>query len=52
MYIPSNRSKSEATDGAAGGGAAVYKNGCIKNQRAFSLGFNAEVFNAKAAAAL
>ena len=48
----SDGSKSEATDGATGGGSVTFQYGLQVDRKIFSLGRNAEVFDAEAAAAL
>jgi hypothetical protein len=45
-------SKSKAIDGATGGGSVTYHYGHRIDRKAFSLGRNAEVFDAEASAAL
>jgi ribonuclease HI len=52
IQVFSDGSKSEATDGATGGGFVSYQYGHLINRKAFSLGRNAEVFDAEASAAL
>jgi ribonuclease HI/endonuclease/exonuclease/phosphatase (EEP) superfamily protein YafD len=52
IQVFSDGSKNEATDGATGGGAVVYQNGLQIARKVFSLGLNAEVFDAEATAAL
>jgi ribonuclease HI len=52
IQVFSDGSKSEARDGSAGGGSVTYQYGIRTNRQAFSLGCNAEVYDAEAAAAL
>lgn len=52
LQVFSDGSKSEATDGMAGGGSVTYQFNLQIDRKAFSLGRNAEVFDAEASAAL
>lgn len=52
IQVFSDGSKSESTDGATGGGCVSYQYALQIDRKAFSLGYNAEVFDAEAAAAL
>jgi ribonuclease HI len=52
IQVFSDGSKSESTDGATGGGSVTYQYGHRIDRKVFSLGRNAEVFNAEASAAL
>jgi ribonuclease HI len=52
IQVFSDGSKQEAKDGAAGGGFVTYQGGQQTNYGAFSLGCNAEVYDAEAIAAL
>lgn len=52
LQVFSDGSKSEGTDGMAGGGSVTYQFNLQLDRKAFSLGRNAEVFDAEAAAAL
>jgi hypothetical protein len=52
ILVFSDGSKSESTDGATGGGSVTYQYGHRIDRKAFSLGRNAEVFDAEASAAL
>ena len=52
IQVFSDGSKREDTDGATGGGSVTYQGGQQTARNAFSLGYNAEVFDAEAAAAL
>lgn len=52
IQVFSDGSKREATDGATGGGAVIYQYGYQIDRKAFSLGQQAEVFDAEAIAAL
>jgi len=52
IQVFSDGSKSEATDGATGGGSVTFQHGHKIDRKAFSLGRNAEVFDAEASAAL
>lgn len=52
IQVFSDGSKSESSDGATGGGSVAYQYGLRIDRRSFSLGLNAEVFDAEAHAAL
>src|SRR5438045_188258 len=52
IQVFSDGSKSEATDGTTGGGSVTFQHGHKIDRKAFSLGHNAEVFDAEASAAL
>jgi ribonuclease HI len=52
LQVFSDGSKSEALDGAAGGGSVTYQYELQVDRKVFSLGRNAEVFDAEATAAL
>jgi ribonuclease HI len=52
LQVFSDGSKSEATDGATGGGSVTYQHSQQIDRWTFSLGCNAEVFDAEASAAL
>lgn len=52
IQVFSDGSKSEATDGATGGGFVSYQYNIQIDRKAFSMGYNAEVFDAEATAAL
>jgi ribonuclease HI/endonuclease/exonuclease/phosphatase (EEP) superfamily protein YafD len=52
IQVFSDGSKSESTDGSTGGGAVIYQYGLQIGRKAFSLGLQAEVFDAEAVAAL
>lgn len=52
IQVFSDGSKSEATDGMTGGGSVTYQFNLQIDRKAFSLGRNAEVFDAEASAAL
>jgi len=52
IQVFSDGSKNEATDGATGGGSVTYQYNIQIDRKAFSMGCNAEVFDAEATAAL
>jgi hypothetical protein len=52
LQVFSDGSKNEATDGMAGCGSVTYQFNLQIDRKAFSLGRNAEVFDAEASAAL
>ena len=52
LQVFSDGSKREAVDGATGSGSVIYQYNLQLDRQIFSLGLNAEVFNAEAAAAL